>query len=87
MSAAAPVAMPSTPIPESNYFTCYVCKGSENIHAMRPINVHDYCTHATLNKALDQFARRGEQLAYPRTVDEARALISDLLTTFPELVN
>lgn len=81
-SSSAPLAA----IPETNFFRCYVCKGTELIHTMQPVNIHAHCQLATLDKALEQFARRGEQLLYPRTTDEARALVQDLLDRFPDLV-
>lgn len=40
------------PMPQSDYFRCYICRGRENLANMRPINVHDYCQHAVLNKVL-----------------------------------
>lgn len=85
----APSSEPSAAVmpAELDYFKCYVCRDNSNIHAMRPINVHTYCLPATLDKALEQYARRGEALMYPRTVDEARDLVADLLARFPTLVN
>jgi ParB/RepB/Spo0J family partition protein len=79
-------AAPVVHSPDLDFFQCYVCKGREDIHAMRPINVHSYCIPATLNKALEQYARRGDVLLYPRTDDEARDLIADLIARFPSLV-
>lgn len=46
-----PITAPA-PVPETNFFRCYVCDGTDNIHAMRPINVHDYCRLAILEKLL-----------------------------------
>lgn len=83
----AEAAAPTSPVPELNYFVCYVCKGTENLHAMRPINVHDYCRPATLDKALAEFAARGESLKYPRTLDQARELAAALISDFPELTH
>jgi ParB/RepB/Spo0J family partition protein len=52
--APLPVASsaPAGPVPELNYFTCCVCRGTDNVHRMRPINVHDYCELAVLEKLL-----------------------------------
>jgi ParB family transcriptional regulator, chromosome partitioning protein len=87
--ASAPSSEPIAPIAplDSDYFKCYVCTGRADVHAMRPLNVHSYCVPATLDKALEQYARRGDALLYPRTIDEARELIADLLSRFPTLVN
>lgn len=41
--APAPSAAPTSPVPETHYFVCACCRGTENVHLMRPINVHDYC--------------------------------------------
>lgn len=48
--AAAPA-----PVPEMNYFVCVCCGGAENVHLMRPVNVHDYCYHAILKKLIDAY--------------------------------
>lgn len=42
----------TAPMPETNYFTCAVCLGTDNVHLMRPLNVHDYCKLAVLDKLL-----------------------------------
>jgi ParB/RepB/Spo0J family partition protein len=85
-SSPAPDQAPAVAAADLDFFQCYVCRGRADIHAMRPINVHSYCVPATLDKALDQYARRGDVLLYPRTDDEARDLIADLVTRFPSLV-
>lgn len=79
-------AAPLAPLPQTNYFTCYVCKGTEHVETMRPINIHGHCALAILDKALEQYGRRGDQLLAPRTVDEARSLIAQLLEQFPDLL-
>jgi ParB/RepB/Spo0J family partition protein len=56
---AAPAAAPSlAPVPVENYFTCVCCRKSDNVHLMRPINVHDYCKLAILDPLLA--SARGE---------------------------
>jgi len=45
-------AAPSAAIPQGNYFTCYCCKGTDNVDQMRPINVHTYCQLAILDKLI-----------------------------------
>jgi ParB family transcriptional regulator, chromosome partitioning protein len=40
------------PMPQSDYFRCYVCRGTENVAHMRPLNVHDYCILSILDKLL-----------------------------------
>lgn len=81
-SGAATLAAVQT----SNYFTCYACRGTDAVESMRPINVHTHCQLAILDKALEQYQRRGDALLWPRTVDEARALASRLIEHFPDLV-
>lgn len=40
------------PVPETNYFTCACCGGTENVHLMRPVNMHDYCKAAIFDKVI-----------------------------------
>jgi ParB/RepB/Spo0J family partition protein len=79
-SAPAPGAIPIT-----NYFVCVCCGGTDNVHLMQPVNVHQHCRLAILDKALEQWQHRGESLRYPRTTDEAVALITELLDRFPQI--
>lgn len=53
----APATAPA-PIPETDFFRCVVCGGTENVHTMRVMNVHDYCRLAILDKLLRAY--RGE---------------------------
>jgi ParB family chromosome partitioning protein len=58
---AAPVGEGNSdpgPVPTTNYFVCKVCGGSEDVHLMRPINVHTHCERAVLDKMLAAY--RGE---------------------------
>lgn len=82
----AAAAAPPPASPDLDFFKCYICHGRNDVHTMRPLNVHGYCIPATLDKALEQYARRGDALLYPRTIDQARELIADLLASFPDLV-
>lgn len=47
VSDVAPVAVPQT-----NYFTCICCGGTENVHNMVPVNVHRDCKSAILDKLI-----------------------------------
>jgi ParB family chromosome partitioning protein len=47
----APAIAPSA-IPQTNFFTCVCCGGTDNVHRMVPVNVHDYCKLAILDKLL-----------------------------------
>lgn len=73
------------PIPQTNYFTCVACDGTEDVHLMQPVNVHSHCRKAILEKALAMYARRGAVLEFPRTIAEAAALVNQILERFPEL--
>jgi hypothetical protein len=42
-------------MPQTDYFRCVMCGGAENVHLMRPVNVHDYCYHAILKKLIDAY--------------------------------
>lgn len=48
----APIAPPSGAVVETNYFTCKICGRSDNVHLMRPINVHAHCELAILDPLL-----------------------------------
>lgn len=50
--ATPPVVSAPPPIPETDFFRCVCCGGTDNVHLMRPINVHDYCRLAILDKLL-----------------------------------
>jgi len=45
--ASAPSAVPT-----SNYFTCVCCNGTDNVHLMVPVNVHQHCKLAILDKLI-----------------------------------
>jgi ParB/RepB/Spo0J family partition protein len=74
------------PVPQTNYFTCAICRGTENVAAMQPVNLHTYCREAAFEKMLALWERRHEFVRQPRTLDEARALIDELSERFPELL-
>jgi ParB/RepB/Spo0J family partition protein len=75
----------TTGITLPDYFTCHLCGLKENPANMRPVNIHDYCVKAVLDPALEQFRQRRDYVRWPRTVDEARAHIEELLERFPTL--
>jgi ParB family chromosome partitioning protein len=47
----APAAAPGA-VPQMDYFRCAVCDGTDNVHLMVPINVHQHCKLAILDKLL-----------------------------------
>jgi ParB/RepB/Spo0J family partition protein len=49
--APAPAAAPA-PVVQTNFFTCYVCGGSHDVHEMQPVNIHTSCRKAILDPAL-----------------------------------
>lgn len=57
--APASTAAAASAVPQTNYFTCEVCGGTENVHLMVPINVHQHCKLAILDKLLATY--RGDQ--------------------------
>jgi ParB/RepB/Spo0J family partition protein len=73
-SGDAPAPAPSTvvpsAIPETNFFTCAVCGGTDNVHLMRPINVHTHCQLAILDKLLAVY--RGDTGGDPIASDPRR---------------
>lgn len=52
-SASAPA-----PVPQTDFFRCYVCGGTDHVHTMQPVNVHGHCQLAILDKLLAAY--RGE---------------------------
>lgn len=46
-SSSAPGA-----VPETSYFTCICCGGTDNVHLMVPVNVHQHCKMAILDRLL-----------------------------------
>jgi ParB/RepB/Spo0J family partition protein len=82
--AGTPAA--SGPPMVSDYFTCRACGLTTNPQNMRPVNVHDYCEASQLAPALEMFARKSDYLRWPRSLEEARALASELVARFPALV-
>lgn len=50
-AAPAPVTVASA-IPQTDYFRCACCNGTDNVHLMVPINVHSHCKLAILDKLL-----------------------------------
>ncbi len=50
--ASPVVASLPAPVPETNFFTCCCCGGTDNVHLMVPINVHQHCKLAILDKLL-----------------------------------
>lgn len=59
VTTAAPAVEPApAPVPETNYFTCACCLGTDNVHLMKPINIHDHCFRAIVWPLLKSY--RGE---------------------------
>jgi ParB/RepB/Spo0J family partition protein len=81
--APAPV---SGPVPEMNFFRCALCGKTDQVHAMQPVNMHTYCKAASFDDMLAMWTRRHEFARYPRTLDEAVALVNELVDRFPQLL-
>lgn len=47
-STAAPIGA----VPQTDFFRCCVCDGTEHVHTMVPVNVHAHCKLAILDKLL-----------------------------------
>jgi ParB/RepB/Spo0J family partition protein len=80
-SAAAPA-----PVAVTDYFRCVLCDKTDNVHLMQPRNMHSYCEQAMFAEMLERYERRHEYVRYPRTTDEACALISELAERFPAVL-
>lgn len=55
---ASPAPAPAGPVPQSNFFRCYCCHGTDNVHMLQPVNIHTYCLQAIVDKLLATY--RGE---------------------------
>jgi len=55
----SPSAAPSA-VPQTNYFTCACCGGTDNVHLMVAINVHQHCKLAILDKLLAAYRGEGD---------------------------
>ncbi len=42
-------------VPQTDYFRCVVCRGTENVYLMVPVNVHQHCKLAILDKLLASY--------------------------------
>lgn len=59
-SATAPAesAAPSA-VAQTDYFRCVCCDGTDNVHLMIPVNVHQHCKLAILDKLLASYKGQG----------------------------
>ena len=80
--AAAPPSAPGVS-PVMDFFRCVLCKKDDNVHQMQPAQMHTYCRQAMFDDMLAMWNRRHEFIRYPRTSDEAAALILELDERFP----
>lgn len=58
--AGGNIVAPSAPapVPETDYFRCACCNGTDNVHLMVPVNMHGYCKQAIFDKLIGAY--RGE---------------------------
>ena len=47
------------PVMTTNYFTCKVCGGTDDVSSMRPVNVHAHCERAILDPLLRSYHGEG----------------------------
>lgn len=81
----APAPAPG-PIMQTDFFTCALCKKTDNVHLMRPVNFHTFCEQAMFADMLEMWNRRHEFTRYPRTLDDAVELVNELVDRFPQLL-
>lgn len=67
------------------YFRCVCCDGTDDVPHMHTLQVHDYCIKSQLTPALAAFRNRSDFVAFPRTRDDAVALIARVFERFPEI--
>jgi len=51
-------AAPPSAIPQTDYFRCGVCLGTDNVYLMVPVNIHQHCKLAIFDKLMASY--RGE---------------------------
>ena len=79
----APAPPPPTSI--TDYWRCVCCEREHDTAQMIPIQIHRYCIQAQLTPALELYRDRHLLVRRPRTIDEAAALVSEVLDQFPAL--
>lgn len=84
VDTSAPASVPQA-VPQLQYFRCVLCGKTDHVEAMQPRNFHTYCEQAMFAEMLERYERRHEFFRYPRTLDEAAALVADLAERFPML--
>lgn len=84
--AAEPSSAPAAAIPAMNFFVCRLCNKSDNVHTMQPINIHAHCYTAWFEDMLAMWERRHEFVRYPRTLEEASDLVTELADRFPMML-
>jgi ParB/RepB/Spo0J family partition protein len=73
------------PVLANVYFRCVCCDGTDDVPHMHTLQVHDYCIKSQLTPALAAFRNRSDFVAFPRTRDDAVALIERVFERFPEI--
>jgi ParB/RepB/Spo0J family partition protein len=74
------------PQPVDEYFRCVLCGGTDHVYTMRPRQMHGHCELAILEPLLRDH-KAGRRLVFPRTLEDARELVEQILERFPDLVN
>jgi len=82
---AAPPPAPSSPLAPNSFFACVVCQKTEDSGHMQQFFVHDYCAKSRLNDAVVAARAGTDYLKFPRTREEALALVERVTDRFPEL--
>jgi ParB/RepB/Spo0J family partition protein len=82
----APDASGPTPIMQE-YFRCRHCGEKHNTANMLPVQIHDYCLQQLTDPATGMFRSRADYVMFPRTREDAVALVKRLIERFPELAD
>lgn len=73
--------------PANEYFRCKVCGENTDTPNMVPVQLHSYCLQTMVDPATGFFRSRADTVAFPRTREEAVALVRRVLERFPELAD
>lgn len=85
---AALEVKPAENLPRApEFYTCAACGRDADTLNMQQVMVHRYCVQAILAPAVAMFNDRRSYVQYPRTVDQAAALVTQLSDDFPELLS
>jgi ParB/RepB/Spo0J family partition protein len=86
LTPGAPIAASSGPS-VNDYFRCRLCTENTDTPNMVPVQLHSYCLQTLVDPATGFFRSRADSVDFPRTREQAVALVRRVLERFPELAD